>query len=123
MLQTPAPPSPARRPTSANLLKSLRKLHLYVGLFIAPALLFFAFTGAVQTLSLHEGAGDSYAPPKWLAELSQVHKNQTLQMHKAASAPAADVAQRHPAESPNRRPPRRPGLRSRFRPSRSSTSR
>jgi len=35
---------------SHKLLKYLRLLHLYTGVFIAPALLFFAFTGALQTL-------------------------------------------------------------------------
>lgn len=75
----------------ATTLRSLRKIHLYFGLFIAPALLFFAFTGSVQTLSLHEAAGTSYTPPHWLAELSQLHKNQTLVLrpHKAPPAAAA----------------------------------
>jgi hypothetical protein len=45
---------------SATTLRLFRKTHLYFGLFISPALLFFAFTGAVQTLSLHEIAGSSY---------------------------------------------------------------
>ena len=39
--------------TSKNdTLKLFRTLHLYIGTFIAPALLFFAFTGALQTFSL-----------------------------------------------------------------------
>ena len=63
---------------SATLLKIVRKTHLYLGLFIAPALLFFAFTGAVQTLSLHESAGSTYTPPTWLARLGQLHKNQNI---------------------------------------------
>jgi hypothetical protein len=63
-----------------TLLRTLRKTHLYFGLFIAPALLFFAFTGAVQTLSLHEAAGSSYKPPAWLATLGQIHKKQTTEM-------------------------------------------
>lgn len=65
---------------SAATLRLLRKTHLYFGLLISPALLFFAFTGFVQTLSLHEAAGDSYKPPAWLAELGQLHKKQTLEM-------------------------------------------
>ena len=79
------------RSRSASTLKSLRKLHLYFGLFIAPALLFFAFTGAMQTLSLHEAAGDSYHPPKWLERLGNLHKDQTIQVreHKAPPASAA----------------------------------
>jgi hypothetical protein len=63
---------------SADTLRLFRKIHLYFGLFITPALLFFAFTGSMQTLSLHEAAGSSYRPPHWLAELGQLHKKQTL---------------------------------------------
>ena len=37
---------------SHALLRVLRKMHLYLGVFTAPALLFFAFTGALQTFSL-----------------------------------------------------------------------
>jgi hypothetical protein len=65
---------------SATTLRLFRKTHLYFGLFISPALLFFAFTGAVQTLSLHEAAGSSYQPPALLAELGQLHKKQTTMM-------------------------------------------
>jgi hypothetical protein len=63
---------------SGSALRLFRKTHLYFGLFISPALLFFAFTGAVQTLSLHEAAGSSYKPPAVLAELGQLHKKQTM---------------------------------------------
>jgi hypothetical protein len=63
-------------PTS--LLKLLRQIHLYIGLFIAPALLFFALTGALQTFSLHESTqGSDYKPPAWIVSLSQLHKHQT----------------------------------------------
>jgi uncharacterized iron-regulated membrane protein len=69
-------------------LRVFRKTHLYFGLFISPALLFFAFTGAVQTLSLHEAAGSSYKPPAILAELGQLHKKQTTEMPvRKAAAP------------------------------------
>jgi uncharacterized iron-regulated membrane protein len=52
--------------SSHTLLKSTRLIHLYIGVFIAPALLFFAFTGALQTFSLHETTrGSSYRPPAW----------------------------------------------------------
>lgn len=64
--------------TSHKLLKYLRLLHLYIGVFIAPALLFFAFTGALQTFSLHETTrGSSYKPPVWAVMLAQIHKKQT----------------------------------------------
>lgn len=78
MLHTPAPAPTTRPAPGVRTLKLLRKLHLYFGLFIAPALLFFAFTGALQTLSLHEAAGTSYKPPAWAARLAQLHKDQNV---------------------------------------------
>lgn len=56
-----------------------RYTHLYLGVFIAPALLFFAFTGALQTFSFHETTrGSSYKPPTWIVTLAQIHKKQTI---------------------------------------------
>jgi hypothetical protein len=64
--------------SSHTILKYLRLIHLYVGVFVAPALLFFAFTGALQTFSLHETTrGSSYKPPAWAVMLAQIHKKQT----------------------------------------------
>lgn len=64
--------------TSHLVLRYTRLLHLYLGVFTAPALLFFAFTGAIQTFSLHETTrGSSYQPPAWAATLAQLHKKQT----------------------------------------------
>jgi hypothetical protein len=61
-----------------KVLRYVRLLHLYLGVFIAPALLFFAFTGALQTFSLHETTrGSSYKPPAWAVILGQIHKKQT----------------------------------------------
>jgi hypothetical protein len=64
--------------SSHTFLKYIRQIHLYIGVFIAPALLFFAFTGALQTFSLHETTrGSSYKPPAWAVMLGQIHKKQT----------------------------------------------
>jgi hypothetical protein len=64
--------------SSHTVLRYLRLTHLYIGVFIAPALLFFAFTGALQTFSLHETTrGSSYKPPAWAVMLAQIHKKQT----------------------------------------------
>lgn len=88
------------RSRSASTLKALRKLHLYFGLLIAPALLFFAFTGAVQTLSLHEAAGDSYHPPAWLERLGNLHKNQTIELRQH-KGPAPSASPRPGATRPD----------------------
>ncbi len=64
--------------SSHRFLKYFRLIHLYTGVFIAPALLFFAFTGALQSFSLHETTrGSSYKPPAWAVMLAQIHKKQT----------------------------------------------
>jgi hypothetical protein len=66
-------------------LKFMRKIHHYLGIFTTPALLFFAFTGAMQTFNLHETTqGSSYKPPAWIATLAQLHKKQdtAVPMHK-----------------------------------------
>jgi hypothetical protein len=79
--------------SSHALLKYLRLLHLYIGVFTAPALLFFAFTGALQTFSLHETTrGSSYKPPAWAMMLAQIHKKQTpiVPAKKAAPDKGAD---------------------------------
>jgi hypothetical protein len=66
-------------PPKRTLLHYTRYTHLYLGVFISPALLFFAFTGALQTFSFHETTrGSSYKPPAWIATLAQVHKKQNM---------------------------------------------
>lgn len=95
---------------SAGLLRSLRVLHLYVGVFIAPALLFFAFTGALQTFSLHETTGgSSYQPPRWAVVLGQIHKKQTSIVPvrgpsppERATAPADRISAAPSAPTPTR---------------------
>ena len=56
---------------------SIRTWHTYLGIFIAPSVLFFALTGALQIFSLHE-AHDTYVPPQLLEKLSSVHKDQVF---------------------------------------------
>ena len=72
---------------------SLRTLHAYVGMFIAPSVLFFATTGLLQIYSLHE-AHAGYTPPVVIEELSAVHKDQRFAMdrHKGAPQPTANPA-------------------------------
>lgn len=64
---------------SHTFLKVVRQIHLYAGVFIAPTLLFFAFTGGLQVFGLHEASrGSDYKPPAWLVTLAQLHKKQTM---------------------------------------------
>ncbi len=67
-------------------LAMIRRLHLYIGVFIAPSVLFFALTGTLQIFSLHEAHG-AYSPPALIEGLAKVHKDQVF----AVEAPDADA--------------------------------
>lgn len=61
------------------IVKTARMAHLYMGVFLTPAILFFALTGAWQTFSLQSPSKDgTYTPPRWVQQFSQLHKNQTF---------------------------------------------
>ncbi len=44
-------------------------------MFFAPAILFFAFSGMLQTFDFHE-VERGVAPPKWIATIAAIHKKQ-----------------------------------------------
>jgi hypothetical protein len=89
-------------PKSVTLLKSARLTHLYFGVFITPALIFFAFTGAIQTFSLHETTkGSNYKPPAILVELGQLHKKQTIVVPQR-KAPKPEAAPSTPQDAPQK---------------------
>jgi hypothetical protein len=74
--------------SSHRLMQWLRLSHLYLGVFTAPAILFFAFSGALQTLSLNDRSQDgSYTPPHWISVMAQLHKKQTTQLPLRRSGP------------------------------------
>src|SRR3954453_13454531 len=78
---------------SSSFIQQARQLHLYMGTFFAPAILFFAITGALQTFSFHERTrGSSYDPPVLLMKLAQLHKKQTLAI--APKKPTPEEANR-----------------------------
>lgn len=75
-----------------------RQLHLYFGVFFAPSIIFFAFTGFLQTYSWHEGANAQ----RWIVALENVHTHQRMPPQPAATpAPpaAAPAAASTPAPS------------------------
>lgn len=89
-------------------LKPFRTLHLYLGVFTAPALLFIAFTGGLQSVNLHEAKrGGDYKPPAWIASIAHMHKKQSFDVpvtrapprvaSQATVAPAAPAAGKLPA--------------------------
>ncbi len=71
----------------------IRQWHSYIGLFIAPSVLFFALTGTAQLFSLHEAHGN-YVPPALVEKLSSVHKDQVFEFgdHHGQPAPETDAA-------------------------------
>ena len=89
---------------------TLRQLHRYLGVFFTPAILFFAFSGALQTLGLHEGAVHGAAPPyPWIATIAALHKDQHLPKRRASPPQAIPVAAAPPvAESHDAVPPAAP---------------
>jgi hypothetical protein len=88
--------------------QKLRRYHLYIGMFLAPAILFFALSGALQTFRLQEEKGWGGTPPTWIVWLASVHKDDRLPQAKAAEAdehakptvkPAAPKAAQKPKPS------------------------
>jgi uncharacterized iron-regulated membrane protein len=88
--------------TQAEILKVVRLTHLYLGVFIAPAILFFAFSGALQTFSLHSSVkGGTYKPARWIVVMAQLHKKQTVELPPRKPLPSVPSAkdQTNPAEN------------------------
>ncbi len=93
---------------AASLIRTVRLIHLYIGVFIAPAVLFFAITGALQTFSLHESTrGSSYQPPHWIVTLAQLHKKQTTVLPvRRPPPPGAQAMGERPVAKPEGGPPK-----------------
>jgi hypothetical protein len=82
---------------------TVRQWHSYIGAFIAPSVLFFAFTGSLQLFSLHEAHG-AYTPPPVVEDLGRVHKDQIWDAPARAQAHADDAhEQDHHAGPPRHR--------------------
>jgi hypothetical protein len=91
--------------TRASILKAIRLTHHYSGVFLAPAILFFAITGGLQMFGLHETSrGSSYVPPAWLVPLSQLHKKGTIYLPPRRPQPAPQAAAAGKVEAPKPQP-------------------
>lgn len=55
----------------------IRTWHTYLGILIAPSVLFFSLTGSYQLFGLHEPHG-TYIPSPLLEKLSMLHKDQVF---------------------------------------------
>ena len=60
-------------------MKRIQQIHLWLGVLFSPLIIFFAFSGALQTFNFHEGTKTpSYQAPAWIAKIAEIHKNQRL---------------------------------------------
>ena len=79
----PEPDREVRRGTGVPpYMKKVRQLHMYLGVFFAPSILFFAFSGSLQLFSLHEGHH-----PEWIAKLASIHKDQRIDAQRRGPPP------------------------------------
>jgi hypothetical protein len=81
--------------------QALRRYHLYIGMFLAPAIIFFSLSGALQTFRLQEEKGWGGTPPTWIVWLASIHKDDRLPQPKTAGPddhvkPAAKPAAKTP---------------------------
>ncbi|PZR31393.1 hypothetical protein [Caulobacter segnis] len=95
--------APKPRSNPALRFAAVRRIHTYLGLLIAPSVLLFALTGALQIYKLHE-AHEAYVPPPVIEKLGMVHKVQVYRAHgKRPGPPAAEGAR--PAAPTAAKPP------------------
>ena len=57
----------------------VRRVHTFLGMLIAPSVIFFAVTGALQLYHLHESY-PGYKPAPLIEKLGRVHKDQEFAM-------------------------------------------
>ncbi len=97
------------------MVKTSRKIHLWIGLLFAPTIIFFALSGALQVFGLHEAEGGQPAPA-WISKLAELHKDQSIAPIPARKPPARAEA---PAASPEHAAPPAPKPAPRAQPHRS----
>jgi hypothetical protein len=91
------------KPTRANpalRLALIRQLHVYLSVFIAPSLLFFAGTGALQTFRIP----DQKTAPALLVKLARVHKDDVFALKKAPPAKRPGAATGEKPAKPKDKP-------------------
>ena len=87
----------------------IRKFHTYCGALFAPAIVFFAISGALQVFHLQKPSA-GYRPPALFQTLDQLHKDQSLRSPREtaaipdASAPRPRHARPAVAPSPDAGP-------------------
>lgn len=78
---------------NAQTMRRIRQLHLYIGVFFLPAILFFAISGGLQAFRLQQASGwDGAPPPAWMAWMGSVHIDQTVPHAEPSKQPAVAKA-------------------------------
>jgi hypothetical protein len=70
------------RTNSALRWNAIRQIHVYLSVFVAPSLIFFALTGALQTFRIP----DDKAAPALIQKLARVHKDDVFAVKPARPA-------------------------------------
>lgn len=70
--------------------RRLRRIHFWLGLFFAPAIIFFALSGTLQALGFQDRSG-GYEPPLWIATAANVHKHGRLGPEARRERPSGQV--------------------------------
>jgi hypothetical protein len=70
-------------------MQRVRRLHVLLGLFFAPAIVCFALSGVFMVLGFHKARGEMEAPA-WIAKLAEIHRKQSVSplVKSAPKAPA-----------------------------------
>ncbi|WP_029131621.1 hypothetical protein [Sandarakinorhabdus limnophila] len=93
---------------NAQTMRRIRQLHLYIGVFFLPAILFFAISGGLQAFRLQQASGwDGAPPPAWMGS---VHIDQTVPHAEPSKQPAAAKAPADPVKEAERAARKRAAL-------------
>ncbi len=76
----------------ASTLRTLRLYHHYIGVFLAPAILFFSFSGLIQVIGIQDQRNPP--PPGWISYIANIHKHQMPPKPRPASTPKPDGPKR-----------------------------
>ncbi len=83
-------------------MQKIRLAHFYLGVFFAPLIVFYAFTGALQVFKLHEAyRAIPGSPGNWVAWFGQFHKEQAWIAPRVATPAKAATAAGPPRDEPN----------------------
>lgn len=93
----------------AQTMRSVRQYHRYFGIFFTPAIIFFALSGALQTLGLHESHDPAAPPIAWIEWMGSVHKDQRVPAAGESKGAAAHKSAAPHAERREAKPPRESG--------------